>query len=108
MTQDELIDDFEIRNTVSMAKYTAYTKVVDTIKCLQESSMKAAKEAKMALEKAGGDEEANHKLRLKVQQTKAACDAYTDACILVGKVALECKEKMMREMKEFNKLMEEV
>lgn len=56
MTQDEMIDDFEIRNTVSMAKYAAYTKVVDTIKNLQESSMRKAKEAKMALEKAGGDE----------------------------------------------------
>lgn len=108
MTQDEMIDDFEIRNTVSMAKYAAYTKVVDTIKNLQESSMRKAKEAKMALEKAGGDEGAIHDLRLKAIETQAACDAYTDACILVGKVALECKEKMMSEMKEFYKLMEEV
>lgn len=38
----------------------------------------------------------------------AEYEVYVVLCILVGMVALECNDKMIREMKKFNKVMKNI
>lgn len=107
MIDKSFIDEFEARQTAAMAKLEAYPKVLASIKRLHESNERKRKEAKVALERAGGIEVASPRHQQKVLELQAASAAYTDACILVAESAKEFKDTMLREVREFKKMMDE-
>lgn len=104
MTKDEFVNDFEEKQLIATAKLDAYQKVIDSVRRMHESSERRVKEAKVAMAKYGGTSNVNPKLKQKSLQAQAARDVYYEVLIDVAKSAKECKEAMMRDVREFNEV----
>lgn len=102
MINEEMIDDFEEKQTIAMARLEAYRKVIESVKRMYDLSERKVKEAKMAVERSGDSSTASVKLKQKALQAKAESDVYYEVMMAVGKSAKECKEAMMRDVREFN------
>lgn len=108
MTKDEYIDDFEEKQTVAMAKFEAYRKVIDSVRRMHESSDRKVKEAKVAMAKSGDTTNVNPRLKQKALQAQTARDVYYEVLMDVAKAAKECKDTMMQDVREFNEVFDEM